>query len=422
MIKQMNKKFNISHVAQSKRFVTLQKELSKVIKLSGAKRSSFGRDMQTKLQDVQDLLESAVIIDESAEGEKKKKSKTAIPALIQGEHQTVEEQPADVAKSNEIRELIVHNAEEKKEGIITVDDDSDEDDKQPLAKSFLEPLSQSSLQLLQEINLKGKVLLLKSHQRISCLSLKKEAQWAELKDQEKKSEEELMKLLNPATIKAQALKWEEHEEKKAKMLNEFNKCISERTYPLPITKISYVVNSSKTATIRITRDKDPLNLRVYPNFKLKMMGFSEWLEVLNQEKRLGLPPPPELATFGLTAEEKKRKRLEFIKEVFVTEDVRVDGMNRNLIPPPRVVPIDGLVIEEPESGIVFMNRNTNIAFQRESEFYLTPTVQLIRIQNQIRVDSEIANEMFRKMNYVIEVRDDCIEARETVAKNLDNLG
>ncbi|GJX65794.1 hypothetical protein Tco_0300137 [Tanacetum coccineum] len=180
--------------------------------------------------------------------------------------------------------------------------------------------------------------------------IKEMKRWAELKDQEKKSEEELMKLLNPATIKAQALKWEEHEEKKAKMLNEFNKCISERTYPLPITKIIYVVNSSKTATIRITRDKDPLNLRVYPNFKLKMMGFSEWLEwVLNQEKRLGLPPPPELATFGLTTEEKKRKRLEFIKEVFVTEDARVDGMNRNLIPPLGVVPIDGLVIEEPES-------------------------------------------------------------------------
>ncbi|GJS71014.1 hypothetical protein Tco_0703855 [Tanacetum coccineum] len=112
MIKQMNKKFNISHVAQSKRFVTLQKELSKVIKsevankvqvvgLEGvredlqsqikhiSKYSSSFQDMQTKLQDVQDLLESAVIIDESAEGEKKKKSKTAIPASIQGEHQTV---------------------------------------------------------------------------------------------------------------------------------------------------------------------------------------------------------------------------------------------------------------------------------------------------------------------------------------------
>ncbi|GJY56424.1 hypothetical protein Tco_0455539 [Tanacetum coccineum] len=41
--------------------------------------------------------------------------------------------------------------------------------------------------------------------------------------QEKKSEEELKKLLNPATFKAQAQEWEEHEEKKAKMLKEFNK-------------------------------------------------------------------------------------------------------------------------------------------------------------------------------------------------------
>ncbi|GJY56425.1 hypothetical protein Tco_0455540 [Tanacetum coccineum] len=46
--------------------------------------------------------------------------------------------------------------------------------------------------------------------------------------------------------------------------------------------------------------------------------------------RLGLLPLPKLATFRLTAEEKKRKRLEFLKEVFVTKDVKVDGMNRNL--------------------------------------------------------------------------------------------
>ncbi|GJY89983.1 hypothetical protein Tco_0505179 [Tanacetum coccineum] len=164
--------------------------------------------------------------------------------------------------------------------------------------------------------------------------LKEMKRLADLKEQEKKSEEELKKLLNPATFKAQALKWEEHKEKKAKMLKEFNKCISERTSPLPITKISYVVNSSKTATMRITRDKDPLNLKVYPDFRHRMLGFSEWLEVyalaskksgksydvllqslmakfqwvLKQAKRLGLPPLPELATFGLTTEEKKRKR------------------------------------------------------------------------------------------------------------------
>ncbi|GKF41373.1 hypothetical protein Tco_0124715 [Tanacetum coccineum] len=77
--------------ATSEQFVTLQKELSKVIKFEVAKKvqvvgldrvrkdlqsqtmhiskycSSF-QNMQTRLQDVKDLLKSAVIIDETAEG------------------------------------------------------------------------------------------------------------------------------------------------------------------------------------------------------------------------------------------------------------------------------------------------------------------------------------------------------------------
>ncbi|GJS57269.1 hypothetical protein Tco_0652053 [Tanacetum coccineum] len=141
-----------------------------------------------------------------------------------------------------------------------------------------------------------------------------------------------------------------------------------------------------------------------------------------QAKKLGLPPPPVLASFGMTPEEKKKKMTHFLKEAFVTEDISVDGMNRNFIPPPGVMSIEGLVIKELKSGIFFMNRNMDIVFQRESEFHLTPTVQLICIQNQIKVDSEIADEMFRKMIYVIEARSDCIKAREIIEKNLDNLG
>nr|GEV02840.1 hypothetical protein [Tanacetum cinerariifolium] len=95
--------------------------------------------------------------------------------------------------------------------------------------------------------------------------------------------------------------------------------------------------------------------------RLKSLGFSEWLEA----KKLALPPPPALATFRMTPEEKKRKRTQFLKEAFVTEDIKVDGMNKNLIPPPVVVPIEGLVIKEPELGIFYMNMNTNIVFQRE---------------------------------------------------------
>nr|GEX24381.1 putative reverse transcriptase domain-containing protein [Tanacetum cinerariifolium] len=123
--------------------------------------------------------------------------------------------------------------------------------------------------------------------------------------------------------------WTGHESKKAKILEEYNHHISFRADPLPITKIIYTLNSNKEATMKIIRGDNPLNLIVHLNFRLKSLGFSEWLEA----KKLGLPPPSALVMFGMTPEEK----------------------------------------------------NT-----------------LIRIQNQIKVDSEIADEMFRKMIYVIE--------------------
>ncbi|GJS55879.1 hypothetical protein Tco_0629241 [Tanacetum coccineum] len=172
------------------------------------------------------------------------------------------------------------------------------------------------------------------------------------------------------------------------MIEKYNHQITFRADKLPITKIGYVVNSRKEAIMKITRGDNPLNLIVYQNFRLKQLEF-QW--VINQAKRLDLPPPHELATFRLTAEDKKRKRAEFIKEMFVTEDVRVDGMNRNLIPPPGLCQLKDL-----------SSRNLS--------------------QNQIKVNSEIASEMYRSMNYVIEVRADCIAARKTVQGNLDKLG
>ncbi|GJQ98089.1 hypothetical protein Tco_0009228 [Tanacetum coccineum] len=153
------------------------------------------------------------------------------------------------------------------------------------------------------------------------------------------------------------------------MLDEYNHQISFRADQLPITKVNYIVNPNKEETMKITRGDNPLNLIVHTNFRLKTLGFSEWLEVINYAKKLGLPPPPALATFRMTAEDKKRKRTEILKEVFVTENITVDEMQRNLIPPPGVVLIEGLIINEPESGIFFMNRNTDIAFQRERGDY-----------------------------------------------------
>nr|GEU51680.1 hypothetical protein [Tanacetum cinerariifolium] len=162
------------------------------------------------------------------------------------------------------------------------------------------------------------------------------------------------------------------------MMQEYKHQISFRVDTLPITKISYIDNSRNEATMKITRGDNPLNLVVHPNFRLKTLSFSEWMEVHALAfKKLGPPPPPKLATFGLTAEEKKRKRTELIKEVFVTKNVKVDVMDINLIPPSGIMPIQGLVINEPESGIFFMNGNTDICFQRESELHLTPTIELI---------------------------------------------
>nr|GEY88323.1 hypothetical protein [Tanacetum cinerariifolium] len=71
----------------------------------------------------------------------------------------------------------------------------------------------------------------------------------------------------------------EHEAKKVKMMEEYNHLISFRVDKLPITKISYVVNLNKEATMKITRGDNPLNLIVNLNFRLKTLGFSEWLEV-----------------------------------------------------------------------------------------------------------------------------------------------
>ncbi|GKF54663.1 hypothetical protein Tco_0165003 [Tanacetum coccineum] len=126
---------------------------------------------------------------------------------------------------------------------------------------------------------------------------------ADLKAGKEKSEKALLEIMNPVNIQAQAKKMAEYEAKRAKMLAE-----------------------------------------------LKQLGFNEWIEIqalASNEKagKLGLPPPPELLASGLTAVEKKRKRTsEILKEVFVTEDIRVDEMHRNLIPPPGVVGSKGLVI------------------------------------------------------------------------------
>nr|GEY81623.1 ribonuclease H-like domain-containing protein [Tanacetum cinerariifolium] len=58
-------------------------------------------------------------------------------------------------------------------------------------------------------------------------------------------------------------------------------------------------------------------------------------------------------------------------------------MHRNVIPPLGVKGIRVLVIRKPEDGIFYYNGNFHLAFQKESEFHLTTTPQLTRLQSDI---------------------------------------
>ncbi|GJT76553.1 retrovirus-related pol polyprotein from transposon TNT 1-94 [Tanacetum coccineum] len=101
--------------------------------------------------------------------------------------------------------------------------------------------------------------------------------------------------------------------------------------------------------------------------------------------------PPKLIAFEFPLAEKKsrmkrKRRAEVIHEVFVKDNVEVDGMHKNLVPPAGVVRSLGLVIEEPKAGI----------FVYTGSFDLT------------------AQDMFNRMIYVIEAREDVVEAKEIV--------
>nr|GEV31791.1 copia protein [Tanacetum cinerariifolium] len=167
------------------------------------------------------------------------------------------------------------------------------------------------------------------------------------------------------------------------------------------------------------KGNDPLNVMVYEKFRLKTLGFSEWLKIqalaskvksksndlllqslwakftwiLSQAKGLGIPPPPELANF-----------------------------RRNLAPPPGVEGRRGLVIKEPEACIFYYNGNFDLVFQRESEFHLATTPQLIRLQSAIIRGTLEAKEMYKLMKLTIEARNDAAEARRIVKDNLDGMG
>ncbi|GJX82294.1 hypothetical protein Tco_0331775 [Tanacetum coccineum] len=159
--------------------------------------------------------------------------------------------PRDPSKGKEVAVI-----EEQVNKLVSFQEEGGSNPKMPNIKSFITPEGLLSQDKIDEH--------LREFKRLADLKAKKD-----------KSEAELRKLLNLATLKAQAQKWTKHEEKKAKMIEYYNHQISFRADPLPITKISYIVNQHKEETMKIVKDNDPLNLIVHPNFRLKTLGFSE---------------------------------------------------------------------------------------------------------------------------------------------------
>ncbi|GKF02782.1 hypothetical protein Tco_0029705, partial [Tanacetum coccineum] len=167
----------------------------------------------------------------------------------------------------------------------------------------------------------------------------------------------LAKMKRLVDLKTQAA----HEAKRKRMLEEYNHYITYRADNLPIYEKFVLEKLGFSEWIEVhtlaSKNKSKANDILLKNLKAKF----EWIKT--QAAKLGIPPPPQLTTFGLFAAEKKRKRsLEIIKEVSVNKYIILDGMHRNLILPPGVEGSIGLVIKEPESGIFFYNGNFDLLF------------------------------------------------------------
>ncbi|GJT78605.1 putative reverse transcriptase domain-containing protein [Tanacetum coccineum] len=181
--------------------------------------------------------------------------------------------------------------------------------------------------------------------------------------------------------------------------------------------------------MRITRNNQSLNYKVYKDFRLKTLGFTEWLELHNLASKsqgatvdqllknlkakfkwidptadkLGITSPPQLTDFEFPHADLKRKRIAEILQEGVTSAT------------------SSKVIKELEEGILYFNGNFDLVFRRRSEYALASTVQLIRIQNLIKINSEYAQEVYENLIFQIESRPDFVEAREIVEMNLDGL-
>ncbi|GJW54470.1 hypothetical protein Tco_0098555 [Tanacetum coccineum] len=128
LLKPMYKEFNAFNKLESHRFVLLQKELSK--SLHTKMRKSIRLKVRKGMKEVPDKLSfcTSTMATNSQHVQD-----------LRVMFKDMGEQPSAQVVPNEEKALVVHNPEEKKsEGIVSMEDDSDDDglDKQPLLKRF----------------------------------------------------------------------------------------------------------------------------------------------------------------------------------------------------------------------------------------------------------------------------------------------
>nr|GEV70195.1 hypothetical protein [Tanacetum cinerariifolium] len=166
-----------------------------------------------------------------------------------------------------------------------------------------------------------------------------------LKAKKEKSDKERLKKLNH--VKEQTLKLAEYEAKRSKMIREYDDCITKR---LDLCRLQRLTIQSKN-----------------------MLGLTYGFEV-----------------HALSSEGKGQLNINLLKSLKAKiqwEDIKVDGMHKNLVPPRGVIGSPGLVITEPEAGIFYYNGNFDLVFQRENEFHLASITQLIKQLKHIKRDT-----------------------------------
>ncbi|GJS81558.1 retrovirus-related pol polyprotein from transposon TNT 1-94 [Tanacetum coccineum] len=377
-VKPMNKQFNAFNKLKSSRFVILQKELSKVLKTKMGSliwmkvRKEHALSISEPAQTTTALVihtpkEKASEDKVSEEEPSPKRIKFLIPnpsttsptplSLILPQNITMGQFTNSMFKTTSSEYSSTPPRDESKGKGI----ETKENPMKDLIPQMEEGGSAPKMLNLNHFSISGKKMTLED----AKAQMEEMKRLADLKAKQEKTKNKLKKL-SPAEIEAQAQKLAEYEAKRKSMLEEYNHYISYMADEIPISKISYKIDRIKTPA-----------------------------------EKLGIPPPPELSAFGFPLLKRNEK-----------DSQRSSRKGRKH---------QRTSYQEPESGIFFYNGNFNLVFQREEEFHLAPTTQLIRLQNAIKTGSPEAEEMFVKLELTIEARNDVTKARKVTSAGIKGL-